>query len=192
MAIITLKQLLHRPAPGGPIDPNDPLPARLYGPNGEPIGTQDDALKVTLTGSNEATTVVYGNFGQRVYFGKNGGVGEAIGPSGRIPWSLQKGKVYFWITNTRDRASDGGVRLHWFLGDQIRDDIPYTTLPNIPARATMGICVGGEPFSEGANGESPLLWVPNHGGDGVIVSVSIGAGDIGDQNVYVTGIEGGL
>lgn len=50
MAIITLRQLLHRPAPGGPIDPNDPLPVRLYGPNGEPIGTQDDALKVTLSG----------------------------------------------------------------------------------------------------------------------------------------------
>lgn len=58
MAIITLKQLLHRPAPGGPIDPNDPLPARLYGPNGEPIGTQDDALKVTLTGRDVQPSIM--------------------------------------------------------------------------------------------------------------------------------------
>lgn len=73
MAIITLRQLLHRPAPGGPISANDPLPVRLYGPNGQPISQQtpldvrdqqlrdflgsvhdeeSDALKVALTGSN--------------------------------------------------------------------------------------------------------------------------------------------
>lgn len=71
MAIITLRQLLHRPAPGGPISANDPLPVRLYGPNGQPISQQtpldvrdqqlrdflgsvhdeeSDALKVALTG----------------------------------------------------------------------------------------------------------------------------------------------
>lgn len=73
MAIITLRQLLHRPAPGGPISANDPLPVRLYGPNGQPISQQtpldvrdqqlrdflgsvhdeeSDALKVALSGSS--------------------------------------------------------------------------------------------------------------------------------------------
>lgn len=77
MAIITLRQLLHRPAPGGPISANDPLPVRLYGPNGQPISQQtpldvrdqqlrdflgsvhdeeSDALKVALTGRNVVVT----------------------------------------------------------------------------------------------------------------------------------------
>lgn len=56
-------QYLHRLTAGrGAIKPDDPLEVRLYGPDGKPIGVQDDALKVALSGSNLALrqTIVTG------------------------------------------------------------------------------------------------------------------------------------
>src|SRR5690606_1266618 len=48
-------QYLHRLTAGrGAIKPDDPLEVRLYGPDGKPIGVQDDALKVALSGQIDA------------------------------------------------------------------------------------------------------------------------------------------
>jgi len=48
-------QYLHRLTAGrGAIKPDDPLEVRLYGPDGKPIGVQDDALKVALSGRVDA------------------------------------------------------------------------------------------------------------------------------------------
>src|SRR5690606_2964412 len=44
-------QYLHRLTAGrGAVKPDDPLEVRLYGPDGQPIGVQDDALTVALSG----------------------------------------------------------------------------------------------------------------------------------------------
>lgn len=111
MAIITLRQLLHRPAPGGPISANDPLPVRLYGPNGQLIGLQDDALKVALSG--QTAPIVYDRRSETVTLIERQVRTQSVS-AGRIPvpsWARAALVRLFVYGATGTFGSNEGARL---------------------------------------------------------------------------------
>jgi len=170
----------------------------LYGPDGQPIGTQTNPLDVRvreleakldeLKQTIESGVQLKGSvaqvldderaagFGGRRYYGQRSF--GALEGAGAVP--IVGKTVMIWFHNLSSHSSRNGVKLHWFLGGTVHDGIPVMDFGDVPAGSVLGIRIGGS-----APDNAQITHVPRFGGDGVVFSVDFASGTTGTVRTVI-------